>query len=93
MKGHENHPDNFTADWHNHGANHQANNNPGDTAADRHNFGNAAAGKSGHNPTAGSNQDDFSEVAGLPLIPVDEDEFLDEELMAEQTEDELDMLF
>lgn len=54
-------PAGFTTQWHGHGANHQGNNNPGDTAADRHNFGNATAGKSGHNPTAGSQQDDFNE--------------------------------
>lgn len=64
-------PAGFTTDWHGHGAGHQANNDPGDTAADRHNFGNAEAGKSGHNPTAGSNQDDFSEETGLPLIPME----------------------
>ncbi len=45
----------FVNDWHGVGSDHQ-NNNPGDTAADRHNFGDAAAGNSGHNPTAGSNQ-------------------------------------
>ncbi len=50
----------FVAAWHGVGSDHQAGNNPGDTAADRHNFGDATAGKSGHNPTAGSNQDDFS---------------------------------
>jgi hypothetical protein len=27
-----------SAAWHNHGAGHQKNNDPGDTAADRHNF-------------------------------------------------------
>jgi hypothetical protein len=64
-------PAGFTTDWHGHGAGHQANNNPGDTAADRHNFGDAEAGGSGHFPTAGSTQDDFSEEAGLPLIAVD----------------------
>ena len=49
-------PAGFTTDWHGHGANHQGNNNPGDTASDRHNFTNATAGKSGHNPTDGSRQ-------------------------------------
>ena len=53
-------PAGFTTQWHGHGSGHQGNNNPGDTAADRHNFGDAAAGKSGHNPTQGSAQDDFS---------------------------------
>lgn len=73
-------PAGFTTEWHGHGAGHQANNEPGDTAADRHGFENAAAGKSGHNPTQGSNQDDFSEETGLPLVamedhtmPMDED--------------------
>jgi hypothetical protein len=45
-------PAGFTTDWHGHGANHQGNNNPGDTAADRHNFGNADAGESGKSPAA-----------------------------------------
>jgi hypothetical protein len=43
--------------WHGVGSDHQGGNDPGDTAKDRHNFGDAAAGKSGHNPTDGSNQD------------------------------------
>jgi len=43
-------PAGFTSDWHGHGANHQGNNNPGDTAADRHGFDNATAGKSEKNP-------------------------------------------
>lgn len=72
-------PAGFTTQWHGHGAGHQANNNPGDTAADRHGFENATAGKSGHKPTTGSAQDDFSGDAaqqiephtGLPLIPMD----------------------
>ncbi len=64
-------PAGFTTKWHGHGAGHQGNNQPGDTAADRHGFENAAAGKSGHNPTAGSNQDDFSAEAGLPLVEID----------------------
>lgn len=63
-------PAGFTTDWHGHGANHQGNNNAGDTAADRHNFGDAPAGKSGHNPTAGSAQDDFSAETGLPTVAV-----------------------
>ena len=63
-------PAGFTTQWHGHGSGHQANNNPGDTAADRHNFGDAPAGKSGVNPTQGSAQDDFSVDTGLPLIPV-----------------------
>ena len=66
-------PAGFTTQWHGHGAGHQANNDPGDTAADRHNFGDDTAGKSDHNPTAGSYQDDFSEETGLPLIPVSAD--------------------
>ncbi len=45
----------FNQAWHGHGSNHQGNNNPGDTASDRHNFDDATAGNSGHNPTAGSN--------------------------------------
>ena len=67
-------PAGFTTQWHGHGSGHQANNEPGDTAADRHNFGDAPAGKSGHNPTAGSQQDDFSEEAGLPLIAASEED-------------------
>lgn len=47
-------PAGFTTDWHGHGSNHQGNNNPGDTASDRHNFDAATAGKSGKNPSAGS---------------------------------------
>lgn len=47
-------PAGFTTDWHGHGNNHQGNNNPGDTAVDRHGFDNATAGKSGKNPTAKS---------------------------------------
>ena len=47
-------PAGFTTDWHGHGANHQGNNEPGDTAADRHGFNNANAGKSGKNPAAGN---------------------------------------
>ena len=84
-------PAGFTTQWHGHGAGHQANNEPGDTAADRHNFGNEVAGKSGHNPTQGSAQDDFSGDAalvephtGLPLVPMEhfachEDDCADEE--------------
>ncbi|MDA7429984.1 hypothetical protein PGB28_16080 [Primorskyibacter aestuariivivens] len=45
-------PAGFTTVWHGHGANHQGNNTPGDTAADRHNFGGATAGNSGTNPAA-----------------------------------------
>ena len=48
-------PAGFTTNWHGHGNNHQGNNNPGDTASDRHGFANDTAGKSGHNPTSGSN--------------------------------------
>ena len=40
----------FVDTWHGTGDGHQANNAPGDTAADRHNFDQAAAGKSGTNP-------------------------------------------
>lgn len=61
-------PAGFTTLWHGHGANHQGNNAPGDSAGDRHNFGDAEAGKSGHNPTAGSTQDDFSAATGLPVV-------------------------
>ena len=46
----------FVNAWHGLGGDHQANNNPGDTADDRHNFDDATAGKSGQNPTARSNQ-------------------------------------
>ncbi|WP_170482477.1 hypothetical protein [Ruegeria arenilitoris] len=60
-------PAGFTTKWHGHGSGHQANNNPGDTAADRHNFGDAPAGKSNHKPTQGSAQDDFSAVATLDI--------------------------
>lgn len=66
-------PAGFTTQWHGHGANHQGNNNPGDTAADRHNFGDAEAGGSGVNPTQGSAQDDFSTIAGLPMIHMHSD--------------------
>lgn len=45
----------FVNDWHGVGSGHQSNNNPGDTAQDRHNFGDATAGGSGKNPTSGSN--------------------------------------
>jgi hypothetical protein len=40
--------------WHHIGEDHQDNNNPGDTAADRHGFEDATAGGSGNNPTSGS---------------------------------------
>lgn len=80
-------PAGFTTDWHGHGANHQGNNDPGDTAADRHNFGDAEAGKSGHNPTEGSYQDDFS-AAGLPLIPVQEHDMVEDN----HEDDMLDMV-
>lgn len=83
-------PAGFTTKWHGHGANHQGNNAPGDTAADRHGFGNAAAGKSGHNPTAGSQQDDFSEETGLPLIHISGDSHESGE--TEEESDGLDML-
>lgn len=66
-------PAGFTTQWHGHGSDHQANNDPGDTAADRHNFGDAPAGGSGHNPTAGSAQDDFSAETGLPFTHVHDD--------------------
>ena len=48
-------PAGFTTQWHGHGNGHQGNNNPGDTASDRHNFDNATAGNSNQNPTSGSN--------------------------------------
>ncbi|MXQ08555.1 hypothetical protein GQ651_11925 [Alphaproteobacteria bacterium GH1-50] len=79
-------PAGFTTEWHGHGANHQGNNEPGDTAADRHNFGNDTAGNSGHNPTAGSAQDDFSAEAGLPFV-----KFKDAPL-EDEGEDEHDMM-
>jgi len=41
--------------WHGTGDAHQDNNEPGDTAADRHNFGDQAAGNSGKNPRANAN--------------------------------------
>jgi hypothetical protein len=47
-------PPDFVDAWHGFGPDHQANNNPGDTASDRHNFdGNPTP--SGHVPTDGSN--------------------------------------
>ena len=46
--------DNHASEWHGHGSGHQANNNPGDTAKDRHNFDDAEAGNSGKNPAAGT---------------------------------------
>lgn len=42
--------------WHNTGSDHQAGNEPKDTADDRHNFGGATAGGSNQNPTDGSSQ-------------------------------------
>lgn len=85
-------PAGFTTQWHGHGAGHQANNDPGDTAADRHNFGDAVAGKSGHNPTAGSNQDDFSAETGLPLVPVSTASMHAHDV-EEDDEDLMDLLF
>jgi len=41
--------------WHGTGDGHQANNEPGDTAADRHNFNDATSGNSGKNPRANAN--------------------------------------
>lgn len=41
--------------WHGTGDGHQDNNEPGDTAADRHNFDDAEAGNSGKNPRANAN--------------------------------------
>ena len=41
--------------WHGTGDGHQANNEPGDTAADRHNFDDAAAGGSDKNPRENAN--------------------------------------
>lgn len=81
-------PAGFTTQWHGHGAGHQENNDPGDTAADRHNFGDAAAGKSGQNPTAGSAQDDFTALTGLPQIPIESAAF-----EADEEEDSQDFLF
>ena len=42
--------------WHGTGSDHQANNEPGDTASDRHNF-DAAATPGGTNPTDEGNGD------------------------------------
>lgn len=44
----------FVNDWHGTGSDHQANNNPGDTATDRHNFDANTAGKSDKNPASNS---------------------------------------
>ncbi len=85
-------PAGFTTQWHGHGAGHQANNEPGDTAADRHNFENAAAGKSGHNPTQGSAQDDFSAETGLPLIPMETAGFEGDESEEDASDDAFDAL-
>ena len=84
-------PAGFTTDWHGHGAGHQANNDPGDTAADRHNFGDATAGGSEVNPTQGSAQDDFSAETGLPLVPVNAD-LAAEDFADEVPDDVVDML-
>lgn len=64
-------PAGFTTDWHGHGAGHQANNDPGDTAADRHNFADATAGGSDVNPTQPQGQ--VSAETGLPLVEVKAD--------------------
>ena len=85
-------PAGFTTEWHGHGANHQGNNDPGDTAADRHNFGDATAGNSGHKPTAGSAQDDFSPETGLPLIQTNAGP-LTEDIGDDEAESELEVLF
>lgn len=85
-------PAGFTTQWHGHGDNHQGNNEPGDTAADRHGFENAAAGKSGHNPTQGSQQDDFSEEAGLPMVKVKDLPFEDEDFPGEGPDEMLDLI-
>lgn len=45
----------FVNTWHGLGSGHQGNNNPGDTASDRHNFDQATAGNSGVNPTDNGN--------------------------------------
>ncbi|MDH3282564.1 MAG: hypothetical protein OEQ18_15750 [Gammaproteobacteria bacterium] len=45
----------FANTWHGFGSDHQANNDPGDTASDRHGFDGATAGGSDQNPTKGSN--------------------------------------
>ena len=79
-------PAGFTTQWHGHGAGHQDNNEPQDTAADRHNFGDAKAGRSDQYPTQGSAQDDFSAETGLPLIPASasvdtEEDEMEEDLM------------
>ena len=84
-------PAGFTTKWHGHGSDHQANNNPGDTAADRHNFGDAPAGKSGVNPTQGSAQDDFSAETGLPLVPINEDH--SEDHLQDDMSDDMESMF
>lgn len=85
-------PAGFTTEWHGHGAGHQANNDPGDTAADRHNFGDAVAGKSDVNPTQGSAQDDFSAETGLPFVPMHAD-IAEENFPDDAPDDVEDMLF
>lgn len=45
-------PPDFVNTWHGLGPDHQKDQQPGDTAADRHNFLDAAAGNSGKSPTA-----------------------------------------
>ncbi|MDA5093536.1 hypothetical protein O2N63_05475 [Aliiroseovarius sp. KMU-50] len=46
----------FVNSWHGVGSDHQNNNEPGDTADDRHNFDDATAGDSDKNPTDKSSQ-------------------------------------
>lgn len=45
----------FVNAWHGVGSDHQADTQPGDTAADRHNFNDATAGGSGKNPRGSAN--------------------------------------
>ena len=49
-------PPDFVNTWHGLGSGHQANNDPGDTASDRHGFADATTGNSDQNPTDGSAQ-------------------------------------
>lgn len=82
-------PAGFTTLWHGHGAGHQDGNSPGQSADQRHAFDQANAGRSEHNPTEGSAQDDFSAESGLPLVAMPQGAH-DHDADAEA--DEMDML-
>ncbi|MDU8942720.1 hypothetical protein [Ovoidimarina sediminis] len=86
-------PAGFTTQWHGHGAGHQANNDPGDTAADRHNFDAAVAGRSDQNPTQGSAQDGISEETGLPLVAMEAAAFGGEAEEEDGSDDMLEGMF